>query len=128
MDEITVAALWAGCENYVKNHPAEFSEGAEVTDSKAYWAAVNEKFQRVVERTQPNYTTMQRTGMQRTTNEMAKFLMMFSTQRQQNEQNDAEPGQNAFFLHKSHASFGGSIWPRCRWAKKKPTALAANTT
>lgn len=81
MDEITVAALWAGCENYVKNHPAEFSEGAEVTDSKAYWAAVNEKFQRVVERTQPNYTTMQRT-----TNEMAKFLMMFSTQRQQNAQ------------------------------------------
>lgn len=86
MDEITVAALWAGCENYVKNHPAEFSEGAEVTDSKVYWAAVNEKFQRVVERTQPNYTTMQRTGMQRTTNEMAKFLMMFSTQRQQNAQ------------------------------------------
>lgn len=86
MDEITVAALWAGCENYVKNHPAEFSEGAEVTDSKAYWAAVNEKFQRVVERTQPNYTGMQRTGMQRTTNEMAKFLMMFSTQRQQNAQ------------------------------------------
>ena len=86
MDEITVAALWAGCENYVKNHPAEFSEGAEVTDSKAYWAAVNEKFQQVVERTQPNYTTMQRTGMQRTTNEMAKFLMMFSTQRQQNAQ------------------------------------------
>ena len=86
MDEITVAALWAGCENYVKNHPAEFSEGAEVTDSKAYWAAVNEKFQRVVERTQPNYTTMQRTGMQRATNEMAKFLMMFSTQRQQNAQ------------------------------------------
>ena len=86
MDEITVAALWAGCENYVKNHPAEFSEGAEVTDSKAYWAAVNGKFQRVVERTQPNYTTMQRTGMQRTTNEMAKFLMMFSTQRQQNAQ------------------------------------------
>lgn len=86
MDEITVAALWAGCENYVKNHPAEFSEGAEVTDSKAYWAAVNEKFQRVVERTQPNYTTMQRTGFQRTKNEMAKFLMMFSTQRQQNAQ------------------------------------------
>lgn len=86
MDEITVAALWAGCENYVKNHPAEFGEGAEATDSKAYWAAVNEKFQRVVERTQPNYTTMQRTGMQRTTDEMAKFLMMFSTQRQQNAQ------------------------------------------
>ena len=86
MDEITVAALWAGSESYVKNHPEEFSAGAEVTDSPAYWAAVNEKFERVVERTQPNYTAMQRTGYQRTKNEMAKFLMMFSTQRQQNAQ------------------------------------------
>lgn len=85
-DEITVAALWAGSESYVKNHPEEFAAGAEVTDSPAYWAAVNEKFQRVVERTQPNYTAMQRTGYQRTKNEMAKFLMMFSTQRQQNAQ------------------------------------------
>ena len=82
-DEITVAALWAGSESYVKSHPEEFAAGAEVTDSPAYWAAVNEKFQRVVERTQPNYTAMQRTGYQRTKNEMAKFLMMFSTQRQQ---------------------------------------------
>ena len=86
MDEITVAALWAGSESYVKSHPEEFSAGAEVTDSPAYWAAVNEKFERVVERTQPNYTAMQRTGYQRTKNEMAKFLMMFSTQRQQNAQ------------------------------------------
>lgn len=86
MDEITVAAIWEGSENYVKNHPEEFGEGAEVADSPAYWAAVNEKFQRVVERTQPNYTPMQRTGYQRTKNEMTKFLMMFSTQRQQNAQ------------------------------------------
>lgn len=86
MDEITVAALWVGSESYVKSHPEEFAAGAEVTDSPAYWAAVNEKFQRVVERTQPNYTAMQRTGYQRTKNEMAKFLMMFSTQRQQNAQ------------------------------------------
>ena len=70
----------------MKSHPEEFAAGAEVTDSPAYWAAVNEKFQRVVERTQPNYTAMQRTGYQRTKNEMAKFLMMFSTQRQQNAQ------------------------------------------
>ena len=85
-DEITVAALWAGSESYVKSHPEEFAAGAEVTDSPAYWAAVNEKFQRVVERTQPTDTAMQRTGYQRTKNEMAKFLMMFSTQRQQNAQ------------------------------------------
>ena len=40
----------------------------------------------MIERTQPNYTAMQRTGFQRTKNQMAKTLMMFSTQRQQNAQ------------------------------------------
>lgn len=86
MDEITVAACWQGSESYVKAHPEEFGAGAEVVNSPEYWAAVNEKFQQVVERTQPNYTTMQRTGFQRSDNEMTKALMMFSTQRQQNAQ------------------------------------------
>lgn len=86
MDEITVAACWKGAESYVKAHPEEFAAGAEVMNSPEYWAAVNEKFQQVVEHTQPNYTTMQRTGFQRSKNEMTKTLMMFSTQRQQNAQ------------------------------------------
>lgn len=86
MDEITVAACWQGSESYVKAHPEEFGAGAEVVNSPEYWAAVNEKFQQVVEHTQPNYTTMQRTGFQRSGNEMTKALMMFSTQRQQNAQ------------------------------------------
>lgn len=86
MDEITVAATWKGSESYVKAHPEEFGAGAEVVNSPEYWAAVNEKFQQVVEHTQPNYTTMQRTGFQRSSNEMTKTLMMFSTQRQQNAQ------------------------------------------
>ncbi len=86
MDEITVAACWQGSESYVKAHPEEFAAGAEVVNSPEYWAAVNEKFQQVVEHTQPNYTTMQRTGFQRSGNEMTKTLMMFSTQRQQNAQ------------------------------------------
>ena len=86
MDEITVAACWQGSESYVKAHPGEFAAGAEVADSPEYWAAVNEKFQQVVEHTQPNYTTMQRTGFQRSGNAMTKTLMMFSTQRQQNAQ------------------------------------------
>ena len=86
MDEITVAACWRGAESYVKAHPEEFAAGAEVMNSPEYWAAVNEKFQQVVEHTQPNYTTMQRTGFQRSKNEMTKTLMMFSTQRQQNAQ------------------------------------------
>lgn len=86
MDEITVAACWQGGESYVKAHPEEFAAGAEVVNSPEYWAAVNEKFEQVVEHTQPNYTTMQRTGFQRSDNAMVKALMMFSTQRQQNAQ------------------------------------------
>ncbi len=86
MDEITVAALWEGAKSYVKNNPTEFAAEAADIGSAAYWEAVNQQYQRVVERTQPNYTTMQRTGFQRTGNDTMKTLMMFSTQRQQNAQ------------------------------------------
>ena len=83
MDEITVAALWEGSKAYVKNHAEEF-EGAGETGSPAYWEAVNRTYQRVIERTQPNYTTMQRAGIQRNPNELLKQLTMFTTQRFQN--------------------------------------------
>ena len=86
VDEITTAALYYGAMEYVKSHPTEFDAEAAVYDSPAYWEAVKQKYQRVIERTQPNYTAMQRTGFQRTKNQMAKTLMMFSTQRQQNTQ------------------------------------------
>ena len=86
VDEITTAALYYGAMEYVKSHPEEFDAEAAVYDSPAYWEAVRQKYQRVIERTQPNYTAMQRTGFQRTKNQAAKFLMMFSTQRQQNAQ------------------------------------------
>ena len=86
VDEITTAALYYGAMEYVKSHPEEFDAEAAVYDSPAYWEAVKQKYQRVMERTQPNYTAMQRTGFQRTKNQMAKTLMMFSTQRQQNAQ------------------------------------------
>ena len=86
VDEITTAALYYGAMEYVKSHPTEFDPEAAVYDSPAYWEAVKQKYQRVIERTQPNYTAMQRTGFQRTKNQMAKTLMMFSTQRQQNAQ------------------------------------------
>ena len=86
VDEITTAALYYGAMEYVKSHPEEFDAEAAVYDSPAYWEAVKQKHQRVIERIQPNYTAMQRTGFQRTKNQAAKFLMMFSTQRQQNAQ------------------------------------------
>lgn len=83
MDEITVAALWEGSKAYVKNHATEF-EGAGETGSPAYWEAVNRTYQKVIEQTQPNYTVMQRAGIQRNPDEMVKTFTMFTTQRFQN--------------------------------------------
>ena len=97
MDEITVAALWEGAKHYVEHHAGEFAlsalRPADVGASRswsiahhneAYWKAVNQVYQRVIEETQPNYTVMQRAGIQRSDNEITKTLTMFTTQRFQN--------------------------------------------
>ena len=84
MDEITVAALWEGSKRYVEHHTNEFAEGAATKGSEAYREAVNKMYQRVIEETQPNYTTMQRAGIQRNPDQMTKTLTMFTTQRFQN--------------------------------------------
>ena len=84
VDEITVAALWEGSKRYVEHHTNEFAEGAATKGSEAYWEAVNKTYQRVIEETQPNYTTMQRAGIQRSDNELVRTLTMFTTQRFQN--------------------------------------------
>lgn len=84
VDEITVAALWEGSKAYVKNHPEEFSEGAAQEGSEDYWRAVNRMYQKVIEQTQPNYTVMQRAGIQRNPDEFVKTFTMFTTQRFQN--------------------------------------------
>ena len=84
VDEITVAALWEGSKRYVEHHTNEFAEGAATKGSEAYWEAVNKMYQRVIEEPQPNYTTMQRAGIQRSDNELVRTLTMFTTQRFQN--------------------------------------------
>ena len=84
MDEITVAALWEASKHYVEHHVAEFADGAATKGSDAYWKAVNQMYQKVIEETQPNYTVMQRAGIQRSDNEITKTLTMFTTQRFQN--------------------------------------------
>ena len=100
MDEITVAALWEGSKRYVEHHAGEFgltdenlsaasgdsspNRGAKIEQNDAYWEAVNKTYQRVIEETQPNYTTMQRAGIQRSDNELVRTLTMFTTQRFQN--------------------------------------------
>lgn len=65
MDEVTVAALFHGSEQYVQKNLAEYDlteadlpTKTQEDGSKAYQNAVVSKFQRVVERTQPNYTAM----------------------------------------------------------------------
>ena len=68
----------------MKNHPAEFSAEAAKAGSEEYWKAVNETYQKVIERTQPNYTVMQRAGIQRNPDEFVKTFTMFTTQRFQN--------------------------------------------
>lgn len=84
VDEITVAALWEGSKAYVKNHPGEFAEGTAQEGSEDYWQAVNRMYQKVIEQTQPNYTVMQRAGIQRNPDEFVKTFTMFTTQRFQN--------------------------------------------
>lgn len=84
VDEVTVAALWEGSKVYVKNHPGEFAEGAAQEGSEDYWQAVNRMYQKVIEQTQPNYTVMQRAGIQRNPDEFVKTFTMFTTQRFQN--------------------------------------------
>ena len=99
MDEITVAALWEGAKHYVEHHAGEFALSAlrpadvgasrsspmgSIAHDEAYWKAVNQVYQRVIEETQPNYTVMQRAGIQRNDNEIIKTLTMFTTQRFQN--------------------------------------------
>ena len=84
MDEITVAALWEGAKHYVEHHTGKFADGAATKGSDAYWKAVNQMYQKVIEETQPNYTVMQRAGIQRSDNEITKTLTMFTTQRFQN--------------------------------------------
>ena len=54
------------------------------SDAGVNTMTVNKMYQRVIEETQPNYTTMQRAGIQRSDNEITKTLTMFTTQRFQN--------------------------------------------
>ena len=68
----------------MEHHTEKFADGAATKGSDAYWKAVNQMYQKVIEETQPNYTVMQRAGIQRSDNEITKTLTMFTTQRFQN--------------------------------------------
>lgn len=79
MDGATVGRLWYASQYYVEEHSPDIKKG---TDE--YYMEVAKVFNRVVEKTQPNYTTMQRPEALRAPGEVWKSLVMFMTQRLQN--------------------------------------------
>ena len=79
MDVWTTTKLWTAAEYYVDENSPRLVRG---TDS--YYKAVAEVYNRIIEETQPNYTTMQRPQILRSSNELTKTLNMFKTQPFQN--------------------------------------------
>ena len=95
MDTATVGRLWYAVQYYVNSHNPELKAGldeytkADVKDNlqekkDAYYSKVAEVFNKVVENTQPDYTTMQRPDILRSNNALVKQMTMFMTQRLQN--------------------------------------------
>ena len=79
VDIRTVALCWFGCEEAVQDTRPELKAG-----SDAYYKAVGEMLDRVIIKTQPNFTVAQRSDLLRTKNEAVKFLTMYKTQANQN--------------------------------------------
>lgn len=79
MDGMTTGALWQASKYYVDEHFSDLKQG-----SDEYMMKVAEVYNRVIERTQPDYTTMQRPDILRSPNKLYRQLTMFMTQRLQN--------------------------------------------
>lgn len=79
VDVRTVAIQWFGCEEAIKDTRPELKPG-----SDEYYKAVGEMLDRVIIKTQPNFTTAQRSDLLRSKNEALKFLTMYKTQANQN--------------------------------------------
>lgn len=80
MDTLAIKRLWAASEAWVRmNTDLQKPESPAMDGSDPFYQRVAEKFNRVVWDTQPNYTTMQRTQLQRQGNELTKILAMYKT-------------------------------------------------
>lgn len=87
VDNATVGRLWYAAEYYVQKKNPElkgYKNSPDQAKVDEYYMKVAEVFSDVIERTQPNYTVMQRPAVLRSTNAMTKALTMFLTQRLQN--------------------------------------------
>lgn len=78
-DVLTTTKLWLASEFYVRENFASYQIG-----SDGYYKKVAEIYNRVIEETQPNYTTMQRPQILRSNDQLTKGLVMFKTQLFQN--------------------------------------------
>lgn len=79
MDVLTTRKLWKASEYYVKSNNKDLKVGSE-----EYYKAVADIYNRVIEETQPNYTTMQRPQLLRQDDTLLSAMMMFKTQPFQN--------------------------------------------
>jgi hypothetical protein len=78
-DGLTTGGLWQASKYYVDENFSDLKKG-----SDEYMMKVAEVYNRVLEKTQPDYTTMQRPDILRNPNAIVKQLTMFMTQRLQN--------------------------------------------
>ncbi len=78
-DGLTTGGLWQASKYYVDENFSDLRRG-----SDEYMMKVAEVYNRVIERTQPDYTTMQRPDILRNPHAVVKQLTMFMTQRLQN--------------------------------------------
>lgn len=79
MDLLTTRKLWKASEYYIQDTRKDLKAG---TDD--YYKAVADVYNRVIEETQPNYTTMQRPQLLRSNDSLLATLAMFKTQPFQN--------------------------------------------
>lgn len=79
VDLLTTRKLWKASEYYVRADNKGLAVGTD-----AYYKAVADVYNRVIEETQPNYTTMQRPQLLRSDDSLLGNLAMFKTQPFQN--------------------------------------------
>ena len=78
-DLLTTRKLWKASEYYVRDNNKDLKAGTDAFDRE-----VAKVYNRVIEETQPNFTTMQRGALLRSDSETAKMLFLFKTQPFQN--------------------------------------------
>ncbi len=86
-DLLTTRKLWKAAEFFVKDTQPGLKTGTaqEIREGKSpFYRAVAEVYNRIIEETQPNYTTMQRPQLLRSDDTLLQNLQMFKTQPFQN--------------------------------------------